>query len=262
MIATPFRWRVQKVSSLGLTYRVGLYEPDNGPVWSPDEQSIAWTPGRDLFLVDVAQRTRRRLAGPSCAARWSTDGRSLLYLGGSCIEAPHHPYVAVVSLATGSRRVIARGSFNSADWSPDGRRIAYAGACDSGPGDDPWCEVFLSNADGSGFRKLRLPPKAGVVDWVRWTDASTVVSGGTGPDERVGLTRFEVDKNTAAALAPGQIYIWPTAPAVTADGIIGVIQRFGPRTGRPALVNTRTGEVQWGQVPKGWAGDAAAIHDT
>ena len=253
LVAEPGSWRVRRVNRLGVppgVYAWGI----TAPAWSPDERRIAW-PAAALFVVDVQRRTRVKVAGASCAPRWAPDGQTLLFLFGSCGEwSPEHPGVEAVRADGGARRVIARGSFNSADWSPDGLRVAYAGDCGRLPGGDPACGVLVSDADGSRLRRLRLPP--GNVDWVRWTDASTIVAGGTG--RRGGLLKIDVDAGTVRVLAPGVIGDWAQAPTVTADGSIAVVQLSGPRDGRPALVDVDSGAVKWGRKPIGWTTETGA----
>lgn len=255
LVAEHGTWQVQRVNRLGPSS--DLFEFD-APAWSPDERYIAW-PVSGLFVIDVRRRTRLKVGGAACAPRWSPDGQTLLYLVGDCgAESPRHRRVEVVGIDGGARRVLAHGSFNSADWSPDGLRVAYAGDCERGPGGDPWCQVLISNADGSRLRRLSLP-SGWLIDWVRWTDASTIVAGGShqvngdGP----GLLKIDVDRGTTRPLAPGVIHIWPQAPTVTADGSIAIVQSFGPRVGRPALVDADTGAVTWGAVPRGWPGAGA-----
>ncbi len=257
LVAEPPNWKLRRVSRDSGLSSDGAYTERDEPAWSPDEQYIAW-PASDLVVVDVQRRTRLKVAGASCAPRWSPDGETLLYLAGDCEAAgPQHQRVEAVRVSGGARRVIARGSFNSADWSPDGLRVAYAGECESGPGGDPWCHVLVSNADGSRLR--RLPnPSGWLVSWVRWTDVATIVAGVYRVDRRVGLVKFNVDRGTGPVpLAPGVIHGWPTGPFVTADGSIAVVDAFHPRAARPALINVGSGAVKWGKVPTGWSGASA-----
>jgi hypothetical protein len=163
----------------------------------------------------------------------------------------------VVRVGGGGRRIVARGSFYSADWSPDGRRIGYARVCYR------TCGVLVTNADGSRLRSVPLPLDSDI-DWVRWTDSSTIVAGGSFRGRaghwRVGLLKIDVDRATARPLARGVIFDLPDAPVVTADGgSIGVLAISGRRRGTPALVDVISGRVKWGQAraPFGWSGDGA-----
>jgi dipeptidyl aminopeptidase/acylaminoacyl peptidase len=223
----------------------------DAPVWSPDERFIAW-PASKLFVVDAQRRTRRGVAGEACAPRWSPDGQTLLFLHGSCADySPQHESVELVRVGGSAHRVIARGSFNSADWSPDGQRIAYAGQCARLPGGDPSCEVFVSDSDGSHLRRLLVPTWS--ADWVRWTDESTIVAGGFGKvnGTRVGLVAIDLTQGRVRGLAPG-VGESPQYPQVTPDGAIAVFTLFARRRNGPALVSVSSGAVTWGRSPIGW----------
>jgi WD40 repeat protein len=252
LVAQPGSWRTRRVSRDGPSGTFAAGEGAHPLAWSPDARRIAWAASR-LFVVDVQRGTRRDVAGKSCEPRWSPDGRALLFLHNSCAYAPQHQSVEVVDINNGTRRVILRGSFNSADWSPDGQQIGSAGNCQAGPGDDPFCRaVFLSNADGSRVRRLPLP-STWVADWVRWIDPSTIVAGGYGKVDgrEVGLVRIDTATGEVRGFAP-TVGVWPQSPAVTRDRAIGVFTLFGARGRRPALVDVDTGAVTWGRTPKGW----------
>jgi hypothetical protein len=252
LVAGPASWQVQSVnrSRLGSDSSV-LF---GHPVWSPDGGSIAWQV-RDLFVVDVRRHTRVKVAGSSCAPRWSPNGRELLYLAGDCNSISHRR-IEVVRVDGGGRRVVARGRIVAADWSPDGRRIAYAMSCFK------TCGVLVTNADGSRTRDVPLPLDS-IITWVRWIAPSTIVAGGSFRGRvghwRVGLLRINLDRATARPLARGVVFDFPEAPVVTADGSLGVLAITGRRRGSPALIDVGSGKVKWGEAraPFGWRGDGA-----
>ncbi|MEX2178574.1 MAG: S41 family peptidase [Gemmatimonadaceae bacterium] len=104
--------------------------PDNTPIWSPDERSVAFIRGgRELRVVDVATKRERLIASghfdrepfPSWRGfAWSPDSRWLAYSGGG---AKGFSNVFIAPAAGGESRAV---SFlpnvfgNGVSWSPDG----------------------------------------------------------------------------------------------------------------------------------------------
>lgn len=87
----------------------------------------------NVFSVLPDGRRRRRLTSHSCSstfntggARWSPDGRRLLYLNRDLGDLPRSPTKFVVMRADGSRkRVAARADAADAVWAPDGKELAW-----------------------------------------------------------------------------------------------------------------------------------------
>jgi len=76
---------------------------------------------------------------------WSPDGALLAVV----INVRH---LVVFDLASGARRIVARGSIQGASFSPDSRRIAYASS--RLPRLSAFVDVYVVDADGSGTRQV------------------------------------------------------------------------------------------------------------
>ena len=112
---------------------------DFEPRWSPDGASIAFTSdrggNRDIWIYQVATRTLKPASGkPQAAApapggfpgggksepNWSSDGKSIVYVDGSRIDA--------IDIATGAVRTLVpagQGRINAPSLSPDGKRVSF-----------------------------------------------------------------------------------------------------------------------------------------
>src|SRR4030066_1186199 len=84
---------------------------------------------------------------PIISPAWSPDGGQLAYVS----FENKKPIVYVQTLATRERRAVAsfKGSNSAPAWSPDGKKLAVVLTGQGGS------HIFLVNADGSGFAKLR-----------------------------------------------------------------------------------------------------------
>ncbi len=143
----------------------------NVPVWSPDEQQIAFmlNPGNPdgveggIWLMNSDGTDRRRFCGgwyPS----WSPNGDSLCVQ--SLTDDPRCP--RVYDLATGdSHRVLGDEwsvTYSGATWSPDGSRLMFIGvyqgqqhlATVDVSGDEETVEILYTEQDSQ--RKLYGPP--------------------------------------------------------------------------------------------------------
>jgi Tol biopolymer transport system component len=88
-----------------------------------------------------AARTLVRTGDSIGPLAWSPDGARLLVVVNT-------RQLVAIEVASGARRVVARGSIQGASFSPDGTRIAYASS--SLPRLSAHVDISIVNADGSG----------------------------------------------------------------------------------------------------------------
>jgi Tol biopolymer transport system component len=134
-------------------------------VWSPDGKSFLYAAGdtansqRDLWIVDVAAQTERRLVageGSDIGPDWSPDGGRIAYLDetdGSTVR------VMVVDVHGGVPRAISDVSvWSYPRWSPDGKTVVITdeGAAGTTPA------VVLLDPDGTApATRIELPDVQG-----------------------------------------------------------------------------------------------------
>jgi Tol biopolymer transport system component len=130
-----------------------LYAP---PAWSPDGRRIAVTNAvgcgdvvcidQEIWVVDVASGSRRRLTRHGIQPSWSPDGRHIAYthvtVGGEVEPVWHMKLMVARADGTGTARELLRGAWFPA-WSPRGDLIAV----DSGG-------LVVVSPEGSGRRIL------------------------------------------------------------------------------------------------------------
>lgn len=120
---------------------------------SPDGANVAIvTPytrrGTSLVVRPVGGGAARVLARTGDAIgplAWSPDGTLL-----SVVINTRR--LLVIDVASGAQRLVARGSFQGASFSPDSRRIAYARS--ALPRLSAHVDVYVANVDGSGRRAI------------------------------------------------------------------------------------------------------------
>jgi Tol biopolymer transport system component len=114
-------------------------EPVAPPSWSPDGRRLAYTNavGCDevvcktwqVWTVDLATGTRRRIANNGMNPSWAPDGSRLVYAGRLVAGFTgrgyftHRKDVVVVDLRTGRERDLGHGTWPT--WAPHGERIAF-----------------------------------------------------------------------------------------------------------------------------------------
>jgi hypothetical protein len=183
-----------------LTKPLGNHERrrDYGPTWSPDGSMIAF-------------------------ARWTPKQISLLVIRGDGSGLRR-----VVGLGRGGHHFFSRREIVDIHWSPDGSQLAYLTWNLKVPAEGSWETLDVASVDGSGSRRIALPPKTkygsffSLFGWTR--DGSRVTyaisGGGSRPEDYDGpsdlmttsadgtetakvLTEYAIDQ--AAWLADGSL---------------------------------------------------------
>lgn len=134
-----------------LTQLIGAY--DTEPAWFPDGSRIVFTrmfesgSGRsELWVMNADGTGQRSLGVEGFGARWSPDGRRLVFAsdrGGNW-----DLYLCDADGTNVTRLLGTPSAEQSPVWSPDGSEIAYTSDAD---GDH---EVFVMASDGSNARQL------------------------------------------------------------------------------------------------------------
>ncbi len=119
---------------------------ENGihPIWSPQEDVIAFSRDGDGYVIN-ADGTGSRRIGEGIPSDWSPDGTKLAVTRESQI------YVTEADGSKGRRLSGAEANDSDPDWSPNGKKIAFAGVRGTSV---TTVDVYLMNADGTGERRL------------------------------------------------------------------------------------------------------------
>jgi Tol biopolymer transport system component len=148
---------------------------DQYPAWSPDGsqiafQSFAQGQATSIHVMSAHGAGERRVTPETDGSdemqpSWSPDGSQIAFASTRGFNGSWHIWM-VNADGSGLRQVTSEFSTGPA-WSPDGSRIAYVGA---GEG------LAVVNADGTGARRLTLPPTGYLDEAPSWSpDGSGLV---------------------------------------------------------------------------------------
>jgi len=154
-------------------------ESENGPRWSPDGKTIAFTAKRgdnefaQIYLLPIDGGEARALTSHASAVSdisWLPDGSGLVFSAAEAKTADEkakdkvrddvyayeenykHTHLWKVTVADKNETRITGGEYSvtSYELSDDGKKIAYHRATTPLLGDGPSGEVWVANVDGSG----------------------------------------------------------------------------------------------------------------
>lgn len=149
--------------------------------WSPDYQQIAVSRllgkaqnpyKQDIFVLDPSGDSSIRLTDDSqCVAspRWSPDGLSILFEAGQ--NSGYDLYKVNPNGTQQINLTQSEGFEFQAQWSPDGNQVVFVSHLvdvDISLPNDGLQDLFLINADGSGFKQLTFTPKEFEL-WPSWS---------------------------------------------------------------------------------------------
>jgi hypothetical protein len=233
--------------------------------WSPDEQQLAIADG-PLYVVSSDGSNPRQLVGSgACRPAWSPDSLSLVYFtdtvpcddavrGGASYSDSGYRSLYRTDVDGSHRRLLARGSFGAAAWSPDGRTLAVRNHCQVRFGDDWWCAVGLMNADGTGkhpLTKLAASPESAFVAWI---------AAGRDVLSRANLTLLVTD---AATGKTHSLEIDGTPAGISDNGTRIAIDRPSPGTARVfgvAVISAEGRTLSRTAIPRGWQVAQTSVH--
>ena len=246
----------------------------NAPKISPDGRWVAFErygsrgyPG-DLMLVASSGGRPRLLMRGVGQALWSPDSNRLAVLQ---LLDDRRSALLSITIKSGERTTIARGSLSDWSFSPRGDEIAYVRADPAGSG--PFLgqsDVYIAALDGHGERRVTNDGNSAFAVWGprEIAFARLVPYRGWGAHEiwlvrPDGSGRRLLAKTPRSLLGSGIVGLVPVA--WSADGralLAGLANEFGkvpfavdPRSGSVH----RVGDLDYGAWPDGLSGDGRSV---
>lgn len=130
---------------------------DGQPIWSPDNERIAFTSDRtgrwQIWTMEADGSNPRQLTHDPAAAQtpdWSPDGQHIAYDGGPNANSD----IWVIPATGGEATPITTNEVQETApaWSPTGERLAFMGKVD-----EHW-QIFIVDADGSDLEQVTGGP--------------------------------------------------------------------------------------------------------
>ena len=146
---------------------------DFRPLLSPDGRLLLFDrfgatepKNHDLFVQDIESGVVRRLttnAGYDSDARWSPDGRLIVFHSDRGASESYHTQIFLMNADGTAPRELTQGPAKNSypNWSPDGSRIAYLSERDGNR------NIWIMNVDGS--RPRQITNSEGSVGEPTWT---------------------------------------------------------------------------------------------
>ncbi|MGZ8571793.1 MAG: prolyl oligopeptidase family serine peptidase, partial [Actinomycetota bacterium] len=254
LVDRPAHLWVVPADGSGEPVRLTDGEPEDGsPSWSPDGRRLVFvsarhedwdiSPASDLYAIDASGGAPELLTstdgGCSCPS-WSPDGTRIAYLFTPGLwDEPRHAQVAVLDLATGSRKLLTESldrncgpypSIREVLW--DGERLVFA-VEDAGN-----TLIFRVAADGSGEPEPLLGSPRSVTGY------------DVGPGGMVASTESRPEH-------PAEVFVGERRLSRHTDDLVGSVELSAPEaftaisadgTEVPAWIMRPTGAVE-GPVP-------------
>ncbi|MEL7233046.1 MAG: hypothetical protein AAGK74_01040 [Chloroflexota bacterium] len=178
-------------------YRPQPYDPVFAPQWSPDGTQIAVPIGTGMTVIDTATGEGRLFTGamPLQLARWSADGKSLVFLATQRDAAQSSWTLYALDTVTGEITASDALDLHCATmtkpiaWSPDRLRVAYL------------CERRIYIYDIRSSEVMPLVTESAFPDDLIWSDDGTALLYvdffvRTESGVRAGMITVEVETGT------------------------------------------------------------------